>query len=792
MRSREIFPIFGICLALLISFGCGTASNPPEENTVAAPALTPVAGTYSAALDIVMATTTANATIRYTTDGTTPTPTSGTVYAAPVHVAETTTFEAVAYRSGWTTSPVTTAAYTIAPLVAAPTFSPAAGIYLTAQDVTISTATAGASIRYTTDGTTPTDTIGTLYAGPVHAATPLTLKAVGYRTGWTTSLVTSGRYEIGPLAAAPAFAPVPGTYLDPQDVAITTTTPGASIRYTIDGTTPTDTTGTLYSGPVHLADSVTLRAVAFGFGIRTSAVTSGSYTIGLHVAGPEFSPPPGTYSSAQDIAITTSTAGASIRYTADGTTPTDTIGTLYTAPVHAVEPLTLKAVAFKAGWTTSAVISGDYKIGLIVADPVFSVPPGTYATAKNVAITTATAAASIRYTTDGSAPTTTHGTIYTGPVRIARSLTLKAVAYRTGYTTSSVTTGEYKRVGVSAGVFHAVLAKPDGTVWAWGGNTEGQLGDGTTTPGTTPTPIPGLSDVVDVAAGYYHTLALKSDGTVWAWGRNLFGQLGDGTSTEQLAPVRTVGLSGVTAIACGGNSTYALKSDGTVWAWGNNAYGQLGDGTQTDQHTPVQLPGLIGITAIAAGEIHGLALAADGTVWAWGNNSYGQLGDGTTTTQLSPVQVPSLTGMTGLGADGYHSSAVKSDGTLWSWGAGPFGELGIGDRPPVWPTPTQALGLAAVVAVGAGGYHTVALIGDGTLQAFGNNVYGQLGIGTNTDSPVAVPVPGISLVIDVGAGLDFTVAVRSDATVWAWGHNYSYQLGDGTTTDRWTPVRIIP
>jgi alpha-tubulin suppressor-like RCC1 family protein len=791
LKPRTILSALSVCLALGLSFACGTANNPAEPGTVAAPALTPVAGTYSAPLDVVMATTTAEATIRYTTDGSTPTTTNGAVYAAPVHVAETTTFQAVAYRSGWTTSPVTTAAYTIAPLVAAPSFSPGPGIYPDAQDIVLSTATAGASIRYTTDGTTPTDTVGTLYAGPVHVATTLPLKAVAFETGDTTSLVTSGLYEIGPLAAAPSFDPPAGTYLDAQDIVISTVTAGASIRYTTDGTIPSRTAGTLYAGPVHLADSVTLRAVAFGFGIRTSPVTSGAYTIGLHVAAPEFSPLPGTYASAQDIVVSTSTAGASIRYTTDGTTPTDTIGTPYTGPVHAAESLTLKAVAFKTGWTASPVTSGEYKIGEIVADPAFSVPPGTYGAAKNVAITTATGDAAIRYTTDGSTPTTSHGTVYASPVGVDRTLTLKAVAYRAGWTTSGVTTGEYKRVGLGAGVFHSILAKSDGTVWTWGGNFEGQIGDGTTNSAPTPARVTGLSGVVAVAAGYYHSIALKSDGTVWAWGRNLTGQLGDGTTTQRLSPVQTQGISGVAAVAGGENDTYALKGDGTVWAWGSNSDGQLGDGTTNDRYLPVQVQGLTSVVAVAAGARHGAALKADGTVWTWGSNAYGNLGDGTTTTQLVPIQVPGLSTVTAIAANGYHTAAVLGDGTFWSWGSGYYGELGIGDLPMLWPVPIQAVGLTGVAAAAAGSNYTVALLANGNLKAFGFNFFGQLGDGTNADSSLAVAVLGISSAVAVAASYDHTLAILADGSVWAWGDNLTYQLGDGTTTDHWTPVRII-
>ena len=791
MKHRTCYSALSLFWLLFFAFGCTVESNQPPQSTVATPMFNPGAGTYSSILDVTITTTTSGATIRYTTDGSTPTTTSGTVYAAPVHVAETMTLTAVAYKSGLTTSSVVTAQYTVAPLVAAPAFSPAPGVYTDPQDIAISTSTAAASIRYTTDGTAPSDTNGTLYTAPIHAAASLTLRAVAFRAGWTTSLVTSGEYAIGPLVTAPAFSPVPGTYLDPQDIAISTPTAGASIRYTTDGSAPTDTVGTLYAGPVHLADSLTLKAVAYRAGWRNSSVTSGTYTIGLHVAAPTFSPGPGTYTAEQDIAITTATAGASIRYTTDGSTPTETAGTSYTAPVHLSEPVTLKAVAYRTGWTTSAVTSGNYAVGLTVAAPEFSVTPGLYASAKDVAITTLTTGATIRYTTNGTTPTATVGTIYTGPVRVAGSLTLKAVAYRAGWTTSSVTTGEYKRVGISAGIYHSILAQADGTVWTWGGNYEGQIGDGTTTPSPTPEQIAGISGVVAVAAGYYHSVALTSDGTVWAWGRNLYGQLGDGTTTQRLAPVQVAGISGATAVAAGENSTYALKSDGTVWAWGRNNEGQLGDGTRTDQYLPVQVQGLSGLLAIAAGEVHAVALTSAGTVWAWGFNLYGALGDGTTDSSPTPVQVTSLSAIVGIAANGYHTAAVMNDGSLWSWGNGIYGELGIGDRPTVFPTPAQALGLTSVVGAAAGAHHTIALIDGGTLWACGFNIYGQLGDGTNTDRPVAVPVIGISSVVTAGASLNHTVAITADGAVWAWGRNYDYQLGDGTTTDRATPVRIV-
>lgn len=675
--------------------------------------------------------------------------------------------------------------------VATPQFSPPAGTYTEAQDVAITTSTADAAIRYTTDGSTPTETSGTLYSAPVHIGETLILKAVAYRWGWTTSYMASGQYTISSVVAAPAFSPSQGTYTTALDVSITTTTAGAAIRYTIDGSTPSETYGTLYAGPVPVAETLTLKAVAYRADLTTSTVTSGLYTIAPQVTAPAFSPAPGAYADPQDVTISTPTPGAAVRYTTDGTTPTDTVGTVYTAPVRIAVSSTLKAVAYLEGWTTSTVTSGEYTIGLTVAAPEFSITPGMYASAQDVAVTTATTGATIRYTTDGSTPTDTVGTVYAAPVRVDRSLTLKAVAYRAGWTTSPVTVGEYRRVGVSAGASHTILAKSDGTVWAWGGNSEGQVGDGTTTSRSAPIQVLAISGAVAVSAGYYHSVALTSEGAAWAWGRNMYGQLGDGTSTQRLSPVQVPGLSGVTAVAGSENSTYALKGDGTVWAWGHNNEGQLGDGTKTDRFSPVQVQGLSNVAAVSAGALHGAALRSDGTVWTWGCNVFGALGDGTTTSRLTPIQVPSLSGMIGIAADGYHTLAVKNDGTLWAWGTGSFGELGNGAMPMFSSTPVQAIGLTAAAAAEAGAYHSIALLDDGTLAACGYNLYGQLGDGTNTNRSIAVPVLGISSVVAVGAGYLHTVAIVDNGTVWAWGHNHDYQLGDGTTTDRWVPVQVI-
>ncbi len=330
--------------------------------TCAAPTYNPVAGTYTSAQSVTISTTTGGATIRYTTNGTTPSSTVGTVYSTPVAISATSTLEAIAYETGWNNSTVTSGVYTITGTCAAPTYNPVAGTYTSAQSVTISTTTGGATIRYTTNGTTPSSTVGTVYSTPVAISATSTLEAIAYETGWNNSTVTSGVYTITGTCAAPTYNPVAGTYTSAQSVTISTTTGGATIRYTTNGTTPAPPWGRCIAPRLTISATSTLEAIAYETGWNNSTVTSGVYTITGTCAAPTYNPAAGTYSSAQSVTISTTTGGATIRYTSDGSTPSSTAGTVYSTPVAISATCTLQAIAYESGWTNSSVTSGTYTI----------------------------------------------------------------------------------------------------------------------------------------------------------------------------------------------------------------------------------------------------------------------------------------------------------------------------------------------------------------------------------------------------------------------------------------------
>jgi len=325
-------------------------------------------------------------------------------------------------------------------------------------------------------------------------------------------------------------------------------------------------------------------------------------------------------------------------------------------------------------------------------------------------------------------------------------------------------------VRIAAGSSFGLALRSDGTVWAWGSGGAGQLGDGTTTSyRTTPAQVTGLSGVVAVAAGTDHSLALRSDGTVWAWGGDRYGQLGDGAnSSAQPTPVQVTGLTGVTKIAAGGLFSLALRSDGTVWAWGYNAVGELGNGTTADSNVPVQVTGLARITAIAAAEgdsamaIRTYPKTGVTSVWTWGSNDAGQLGDGTLSSHLVPEQVTGIgaRGIVGIAVGDGFELALGADGSVWAWGADSFGQLGIGPQLTRFTRPVQAIAAGSgIIQLAAGVNHALAVRSNGTELAWGKNSYGELGLGNTDPAGGPVQVSGLGGASQVTAGWEFTLAL---------------------------------
>jgi len=409
-------------------------------------------------------------------------------------------------------------------------------------------------------------------------------------------------------------------------------------------------------------------------------------------------------------------------------------------------------------------------------------------------------------------------------------------------------TGLIGVTAISAGVNHAIALLSDGTVMTWGDNTFGELGDGTSGSfSNAPVTVNSLSGATAVAAGNGFSEALVSGGEVVAWGNNASGQLGDGSTSGSDSPVPVVGLSSITSIAAGGAFSLAVDNAGGVVAWGDNFYGELGNGTNANSDSPSPVSGLSGVTAIAAGGGHALATLDTGVVMAWGDNFYGELatrsantdvvvpvavrisvlvtdvsasdpgsnrgfsmalaknhtvktwgydafgelGNGTVHANAEkPVDVKTLAGVKTVSAGSDFSLALMGNGTVMAWGDNTVGQLGNGSTGNDITVPKAITGLAGVTAIAAGFAHGLALLTNGTVMAWGDNRYGELGDGSTASSASPVMVTGLNDVTAIAAGGDFSLALLSDGSVMAWGDNSYGELGDGTTATSDVPVPV--
>jgi hypothetical protein len=367
---------------------------------------------------------------------------------------------------------------------------------------------------------------------------------------------------------------------------------------------------------------------------------------------------------------------------------------------------------------------------------------------------------------------------------------------------------------IAADGAHTMAVRSDGTVWSWGSNAFGVLGNGSTTASYFPVQVRGIDGGIAVSVGLSNSAVVDRDGTLWSWGHNNQGQNGDGTTMDSPTPVQSVaaGFTNAVAVVVGSFHSIALTSDGGVWGWGANSNGEVGVGSSGNVYTPATVMessgnGRLGAVAIEAGGGVSLASKASGAALGWGKNECGQLGIGSTTDKSRATAISTLSGVVGIATGGSvnpctsHSLAVLSDGTVWAWGDNTTGALGngttTGSTSPVQVFLPDGGPLTGIVAVGAGGTgvtttaHSIALKNDGTVWAWGSNNSGQLGDRTLIDRLNPVQVSGISSVVAIATGFTHNVALKRDGLVWAWGGGTSGQLGDQGGTNRTAPVKVV-
>lgn len=342
-----------------------------------------------------------------------------------------------------------------------------------------------------------------------------------------------------------------------------------------------------------------------------------------------------------------------------------------------------------------------------------------------------------------------------------------------------------------------------GSLYAWGQGSGGSLGNNNTSIDVS-SPVQTIAGgdnwrLVSAPSTFAFDAAIKNDGTLWMWGSNSSGQLGNNSITNRSSPIQTI-AGGVnwTQVSCGSNHSAAIKSDGTLWVWGDNSAGQIGDNTVVAKSSPIQtIAGGINWSIVSCGAQNTGAIKTDGTLWAWGTGSFGKLGDGTAVSKSSPIQViPGATTWRTVAYGNNNAAATKTDGTLWLWGNGLAGQLGdntaVSKSSPV-QTITAATNWSYAVPLNTS---VIALKTDGTIWTWGGNTNGQLGDNTTVakSSPVQIIGGGTNWTYISGSQLSTNqhcAAIKTNGSLWLWGSNSSGQLGDGTTTSRSSPIQTL-
>lgn len=375
---------------------------------------------------------------------------------------------------------------------------------------------------------------------------------------------------------------------------------------------------------------------------------------------------------------------------------------------------------------------------------------------------------------------------------------------------------KFQRINSTGTSYHCFEIR-SGTLWGWGFNSFGQLGDSSTVLKYLPTPIGSSSDWFSVSAGYYHTLAIKTNGTLWAWGKNDNGQLGDNSLIQKIVPTQIGNDSNWICVYAGEFHSLGIKANGTLWAWGNNQYRQLGIGSTSNKKIPTQVGTDNKWISIVAGSYFSMALKADGTIWnlaGSGNifiptqigldnkwkaiyggygSRYGLRSDGklfsfglTTTFNDTINQIGTDSNWISAAIGYEHIIALKTNGTLWGWGNNFNGELADTIKSSR-PNPTQIGTDHDWIEIAAGFNHSMAVKANGKFYTWGSNDYGQIGNQSFVNETAPVLINTENNWLATGTGNNLSVALKSDGKLWTWGLNNYGQLGIGNYSDKNRP-----
>ena len=346
---------------------------------------------------------------------------------------------------------------------------------------------------------------------------------------------------------------------------------------------------------------------------------------------------------------------------------------------------------------------------------------------------------------------------------------------------------EFKKI--AAGLSHTIAIDENGNLWAWGANTYGQLGNGTTIDSALPVQISDGTVFKEVSAGVQFSVALDQEGNIWTWGYNEDGQLGNGTNNNSTTPKKLTTSVKFKTISAGNWHVMAIDVSGYLWTCGYNLQGQLGNDEVVSSNTLQKIHATTTYKAIAAGGYHSMAIDTSGKLWAWGANRKGQLGNGANLISYDPVQIKAGTTFTAVAAGDYHTMAIDSAGNLWTWGENEYGQLGNGTTTNS-SLPVQVKQGTKFKAISAGGDHSLAIDNSGNLWSFGHNEYGQLGNGKIIDSSLPVQIKPGTTFKEISAGGLYTMTIDSIGNTWGWGYNGNGRIGDATTETSSIPVLV--